>query len=237
VTCSCGGDREAWRRRARTGSFGRVKGEPRSLGALALLVLAGCFGNEETVFPPGLEPLEANALELPADFEATQFTMAVDGPRHDTIYARGYFDAPLAEVWAVFRDPVVGTDQRSADEWTSEPLEDPEYEFSNVVHSVAHDVITVEWSTTWRHGAVEGSLDAPELVAIRWQKTDGSTILRVIEGSIVLRPANEGTMTEIDFVYHADALGAGIDQYLLYVEDTLGDARALLNGEPAPTYD
>lgn len=197
-----------------------------------LLLASGCWGNEATSFPPGLEPLEENPLEVPAEGWITE---GVDGPRYETVYARGIFDAPIGEVWGAFRDPIVGTDQRGADEWSVEALDDPEYDVSFVVRSVAYEIITVEWWTTWRHGVVEGTREEPELVAIRWQKTDGSTILRLIEGSLVLRPAGEGT--EIDLVYHVDAVGAGLDDYLLYVEDTLTDARAVLNGEPVPSYD
>ncbi|MCB9592415.1 MAG: hypothetical protein H6719_06765 [Sandaracinaceae bacterium] len=205
-------------------------------------LLGGCWGDEVSPFPPGLEPLEANPIEPPAgtvdDPYPEGWTLdAVDGPRFDTVYARGYFAAPLADVWAAFQNPLVGTDRRSADEWTIEPLDDPSYDVSYVVHSTTYEIVTVQWSTTWRQGVVEGTAEAPELVAIRWQKTDGSTILRLIEGSLVLRAVGDGSATELDLVYHVDAVAAGIDQFVLYVEDTLNDARALLRGEPLPTYE
>lgn len=210
--------------------------------ALLAALLAGCWGNEASEFPPGLEPLEDNPVELPEGtsedpFPETWVLEGVDGPRHDTVYARGYLGAPLADVWAVFRDPRVGTDRRSADEWEVEALDDPGYALSYIVHATAFEIVTVDWSTTWRHGVVAGSEAAPELVVIRWQKTDGSTILRLIEGSLVLRPAGDGRVTELDLVYRVDALAAGVSDFRRFVDDVLRDARALLHGEPLPTYD
>lgn len=217
--------------------------EPRS--PLFLLVfgvlLGGCWGNEPSAFPPGLEPLDDSPVALPGTaedpFPEALVLEGVDGPRYDTIYARGYLRAPLAEVWAAFRDPAVGTDRRSADEWDVEPLDDPAYDDSYVIHCTAFEIVTVDWWTTWRHGVVAGTAEAPELVAIRWQKTDGSTILRLIEGSIVLRPADDGSVTELELVYRVDALASGVDDYSRYVNDVFEDARAVLHGEPLPTFE
>ena len=82
-----------------------------------------------------------------------------------------------------------------------------------------------------------GTPEAPELVAIRWQKTDGSTILRLIEGSIVLSPAGDGDVTEIELVYRVDALASGVEDYSRYVNDVFADARAVLHGEALPTFE
>ena len=40
---------------------------------------------------------------------------------------------------------------------------EPEYDYSYVIHSVIVNVITVEYDVTWRHGVVEGTLEAPAL--------------------------------------------------------------------------
>ncbi len=214
---------------------GELRSWPFFLGLAASV--AGCWGNEPTEFPPGLEPLEDNPVAPPAGTAEDPYPEGwvlegVDGPRHDTIYARGYLRAPLAAVWAAFRDPRVGADLRSADEWSVEPLDDPGYDEAYVIHCTAFEIVTVDWWTTWRHGVVTGTVEAPELVSIRWQKTDGSTILRLIEGSIVLRPTPDGASTELDLVYRVDALASGVSDYSRYVEDTLTDARALVHGEP-----
>ena len=210
----------------------------RALPLVALAaVLSGCFGNEATVFPEGLEPLSENGVALP-DASAGEplpdviTVESIDGGRYDTVYARGYVRAPITEVWAALRDPAVGTDRRSASEWSFEPIEGSGYDDSYEVYCVTYDIVTVEWWTTWRHGVVEGTPEAPEVVAVRWQKTEGSTILRVIEGSIVLRAVGEAT--ELDLVYHTDALGASHEQYVQYVHDVIADLRATLAAEPLP---
>lgn len=160
-----------------------------------------------------------------------------EGGRYDSVFARGYVRAPIAQVWDAFREPAVGADRRSSSEWSVETLDEEGYDESYVIYAVAYEIITVEWWTTWRHGVVEGPADAPEVVAIRWQKTEGNTILRVIEGSIVLRSVDAGAATELDFVYHASALGADLGRYRQYVEDVIADMRATIDGEMLASFD
>jgi len=132
------------------------------------------------------------------------------------------------------RDPAVGADRRTSPEWTSDPLDEPGYDFSYVVHHVANDIITVEWDVTWRHGVVEGTVDDPQLVAIRWQKTDGSTLIRTLEGSFVLRPVGDGSVTELEMIYHASATGGSLDVYVRYMREIFDDAVAVTHGDPLP---
>lgn len=209
--------------------------------ALALS-LVGCFGNEETEFPDGLEPLEENDLAPPEgtaeDPYPEEFVVEGRSERsYDVVLGRGYIQAPLAEVWAAYRDPAVGADRRTtAGEWSPMTLEDPMYDFSYVIHHIARDIVTVEWDVTWRHGVVTGTVEEPEVVAMRWQKTNGSTLIRVIEGSIVLRPVGDGSVTEVELAYHASATGASLDTYMRYMRDIYDDALATVRGEPLPMY-
>lgn len=210
---------------------------------VAIIVLSlstvGCWGQVETPFPDGLIPLEENPLPLPMGTADTPLPTeirveGVPGRPYDSVYARGFIDAPLDAVWGAWREPVVGVDRRSVSEWSVETIDDPQYALSYVVRSIRFDIVNVEWWTTWRQGVVDGTADDPTLVAIRWQKTDGASILRVIEGSLVLRAIGDGSVTELDLVYHADALGAGLEDYVRYIEEMLGDFRAVLRGEPLP---
>lgn len=206
------------------------------------VVLAGCFGSEVTEFPDGLEPLEENFVEPPAGTGADPYPEeyvleATPGRRFDVILGRGYIRAPLANVWAAYQNPAVGADRRTSPDWSSTPLETTDYDVSYVVHHVAHDIITVEWDVTWRHGVVQGTFEEPELVAIRWQKTDGSTLISTIEGSLVLRPAGDGRVTELELAYHASAAGAGTDTYVQYMRDVYDDAVAVTHGDPLPEYE
>ena len=156
---------------------------------LLVPLLAACFEDVSTAFPMGLEPLEDNVVELPAGtaddpYPAGWEIETAEAARWDTVYLRGYIHAPPADVLEAFRDPNVGTDARSADEWTFEYPEDTgEYDDLYLVHSTTYDIITVNWTTEFRYGVIEGTLEDPLFVAIRWQKIEGSSILRVIEGS------------------------------------------------------
>ncbi len=207
-------------------------------GALAA---TGCFGNEVTEFPEGLEPLGENTLPgpgTPEDPTPEAFQLeGMDGSRFSTVLGRGYIHAPIADVWAAYRDPAVGADRRTSPEWTSEPVADHPYDDSYVIYHVAHDIVTVEWWVTWRHGLIEGTAEAPELVSIRWQKTEGSTLISRIEGSILLRPAGDGSITEVELVYHASAAGSDTDTYARYMNDVFNDAVAVTHGLPLPTFD
>lgn len=205
------------------------------------LFVAGCFGSEMTEFPAGLEPLGDNDLAGPGTADDL-YPEAIEleagrGPGYDLILGRGYVGAPLVEVWAALRDPAVSVDRRTTSEWSSDPVEDHPYDDSYLVHHVADNIITVEWTTTWRHGVVEGTLDAPELVAVRWQKTEGSTAISLIEGSILLRPVGNGSITELELVYHVNTLGADRDTQLRYMQDMFDNAVALAHGEPLPPVD
>ena len=150
-------------------------GSPRARARLVVLAaavcVAGCFGEEQTPFPPGLEPLEAeNLAAFPEPSEAQphpeQLVMARSfAPetveRTHSVHARGYVRAPLVDVWEALRDPDVGADRRTFSEWSSTEGVEPDYDYSYVIHSVIENVITVEYDVTWRHGVVEGRLEAP----------------------------------------------------------------------------
>lgn len=209
----------------------------------AALLASGCFGTEVTEFPEGLEPLGDVMIEgpgTPEDPYPEEFIIeGMDGSRFSTITGHGYILAPPSVVWAAYRNPAVGADRRTSPEWTSEPVsvEGTPYDDSYVVYHVAHDIVTVEWWVTWRHGLIEGTQESPELVSIRWQKTEGSTLISRIEGSLILEPAGDGSVTEISLVYHASAAGSGTDTYVRYMQDVYNDARALSHDEPLPTFD
>ena len=210
------------------------------LVAMALLAV-GCFGTEVTEFPDGLEPLGENDLAGPgttADPYPEEYELVgMGGGRFDRVLGRGYIHAPIEEVWAALQDPSVGADRRTSPEWSSDPITDTPYDASYVVHHITYDVVTVEWDVTWRHGVVTGTAEAPELVAIRWQKTNGSTLISVIQGSLLLRPAGDGSITELELVYHASAAAADTDTYVRYMQDVFNDAVAMTHGEALPTFE
>lgn len=203
-----------------------------------LLLLTGCFGSETTVFPPGLEPLEAeNRAEWPAGSGYPETLSLAEGAYDedlDWVHARGYLHAPLADVYAALRTPDVDVDRREVDSWTvTWDVED--YPTSYVIHNRVDDVITVEFDVTWRHAAVEGTESEPEKTAARWQKTEGSPVITVLEGSAVAWEVADG-VTALELQENLESIQSDTHTIASYLTDLFGSVRATVHGEPLPEY-
>jgi hypothetical protein len=210
-------------------------------GAIALLtLLAGCFGNESTPFPPGLEPLEENRARRPtADGDPYPEVLAlVSGDTGDYAWGHGraFVKADLATTWAAIRTPEVCVDRRQVDEWTVVLDTEPEYDFSFRVHNLVDRLITVEFDVAWRHGAVDGTREAPVLTGGRWSKVEGSTTIEILRGSIVARAVAEG-VTEVEFEEHIKALIGGTEHIESYLTDYFASIVAQAHGQPLPRYE
>ena len=210
---------------------------------VSVLVLGGCFGNVDTAFPQGLEPLEhENIASPPAPVDGDRYpeqlstarSIALDtSPRTNSVHARAYVHAPIAVVWEALRNPDVDADRRVFSSWSEMPLDEPEYDYSYIVHAVITNVITVEYDVTWRHGVVTGTLDAPEIVAVRYQKTSGSTAVQDLRGSIVLRSVTPD-VTEMEIIEYLRAVGSGYDNIESFLHDMFEEVLAFSHGQPLP---
>lgn len=224
---------------------GRLYGTISSVvhGTLVLvLFLAGCWGDEKTKFPEGLEPLEENTAPAPAgtaEDPHPETIELVDGTRMGFawVHGRGFVHAPITTVWAAAREPEVCVDRRKVARWSVEHVEmpDEQYDFEYVIHNEVDDVITVEFDITWRHGAVEGTLEAPELVVANYQKTWGTTFISILRGTVVLTPVDE-TTTEVALVEHLRASASDGTEVRSYLRDYFESIVARSHGAPLPTY-
>lgn len=206
-------------------------------------LLVGCFDNVQTAFPEGLEPLEAvNQAPDPAPVEGDPYPEELSSIRSyapDTaestpsVHARAYVHAPLAAVWEALRNPDVDADRRVFSSWTVMPLDEPEYDYSYIVHAVITNLVTVEYDVTWRHGVVLGTLDDPELIAVRYQKTFGSSAIQDLRGSIVARAVTPD-VTEIQIIEYLRAVSATHANIESFLHDMFGGVLALSHGEPLP---
>lgn len=209
-------------------------GAPRASTLILLLSAggAGCFGNEKTSFPPGLEPLEENRAEPPASqdepFPEDISLAHGNASNWDWAHGRAYVHAPLARTWEALRDIDVCVDDGRVDRWSATTDVEEGYDYSFRIHNEADDIITVEFDITWRQSAVEGSVDDPELVAIRYQKTNGTEFIDLLEGSIVLRPI-EDEVTELDMVEHLEAAAGGTPEIEAYLRNVFTDAVAFVH--------
>ncbi len=216
---------------------------PLTCALLLSLFAAGCWGNEVTEFPAGLEPLDgtnrATRPALNADGTLPETMIFTRGETNDWewVHGRGFVKASLADTWKAFQDPQVVVDRRQVDEWTVDENVEAGFDRSFVVHNTVHDLITVDFDMTWRQSAVEGDKESPEAVAIRFQKTFGSVFIDILRGSVVLRPAPEDeTVTEVEFVEHIDAAQGGADRINAYLVDLHASVVARAHGQALPVY-
>jgi hypothetical protein len=212
---------------------------------LLAIFLLGCFGEAETAFPPGLEPLEAeNMAPAPEPIDGDPYPEAITmvrsfatdvDARTPEVHARAYVHAPITQVWEILRNPDVDADRRVLASWSVLATDvEPEYDFSYILHHVIINVITVEYDMTWRHAAVLGSVEAPELVAIRFQKTDGSTVIEDLRASIVMRPITSD-VTELEIIELLRAVGSSHANIESFLNDFFASIVALAHGQPLPT--
>jgi hypothetical protein len=221
-------------------------------GMLALSMgLLGCFGNSATMFPAGLEPWEPMNMATPPaaqpgdpypeqiTFYRTSWRDPATMRSVPSVHARAFIRAPLAAVWPAIHDPQTGRDPVSSHgfrvvEWATEPM----YAFSYKTYVLVHNVIELEWNVNWRHGVVEGTLDAPRVVSARWQKTWGSDAIRALEGSLVARVApNDPNVTALEYQYHLDSVASGHDTIEGYLRVIYGRTRDRAHGVPLDPND
>lgn len=195
-----------------------------------MIVLLLACGSKETVFPAGFEPLVPNVAELPLDAPETMDLVVGSEDAFDWANARGTIDAPLADVWVALKQPDTAVDRRAVDEWTVDFDVEPEYDVSYVVHTRVVDLVTIEYDLTWRQGEVD-----EDVISARWQKTDGASIVDLLEGSIVLT-ALEDDVTSVEIVEHLNTPGDESERLTSFFTDLWASLVAASHGEPLPVY-
>ena len=198
-------------------------------------MLGACQSNVTTPFPPGLEPLEDNPVPVQQGGARTEtlVTQAMDSD-YIHVYGRGYVLASPATVWLAAKTPQVMVARCSTDSQTITPNDDSSYEFSFTVHYVVHELITVEWNDQWRYGTVEGTPDDPMLAMMRHQKTDGSDIISLSEGTVEVNATDDPDVTELAFVEHLDASGGGDSDVIKGVQNNYNAMVAASHGNAIP---
>jgi hypothetical protein len=210
--------------------------------ALSLCFLSGCWGDETLVFPPGLEPVAVNEASFPAPQEGDAFpeqlevvrTIATTAARMPpSVHARGYVHAPLTVVWEALRNPDVSADRRSFASYTVMQNVEPEYDFSYAVVATINNVITFSYTTTFRHGVVEGTVEAPQVIAEVWSKTEGSSIISELRGSIIARAVTP-EVTSLEMIQFSRTPMSNHADNEAYLRQVYTDVVALSHGLPLP---
>jgi hypothetical protein len=98
---------------------------------------------------------------------------------------------------------------------------------------VSHRII--EWWETWRGANIEGSVDDPTFALIRYQKTMGSNVLHLMEGSISLHAVpGQDAVTLVELVHHLNSSGAGLDYVMNSINNNFYSAVEEAHGRPLP---
>jgi len=201
-----------------------------------LALLIGC--NQKTPFPEGLAPLEDNRAPWPsegAETIRTHFSIEEEADGGFTRgHARGWVARPIADVYAALVKPRVSANRRSLADFTVEHNVEA-YPHSYALHNRVEDIITMEFTITWRHGALDGDEDNPEEVGTRWQKTDGSDVIELQRGSVYTRAHDDG-LTAVELVLHQRSMGDDREIIEDYLDDYYADILAASHGEPLPEY-
>lgn len=195
-----------------------------------MIVWLMACGSEETVFPAGLEPLAPNVAVFPAQETEDVDLVLGSEDAFDWANARGFVHAPLADVWVALKQPDTTVDRRAVDEWTVDFDVEPDYDVSYVVHTRVVDLVTIEYDLTWRQGEID-----EDVVSARWQKTDGASILSLLEGSIVLTSV-EDEVTSVEIVEHLQTPGDESERLSAFFTDLWTSLVAASHGEPLPAY-
>ncbi len=214
---------------------------PSSLPVLASCLLsAGCWGNKEIEFPPGLEPLATNTAPWPEASAGDDYPEEIElvSGEDDFLWAhaRAYVHADLATTWEALRDPDVNADRRRLASYQVDYDVPQEYDYCYQIHVVVEDIVTLEWTIDWNHGVINGSLDEPEAVGVRWFKSDGSSIIDMQAGSISAYQLDT-EITALEIVYQIDAPVTTTDDLEEFVGDLYADVVAWVHGEPLPSFD
>src|SRR5262245_521951 len=137
---------------------------------LGVCLLFGCQDNITTPFPPGLEPLEDNRVEERPDGPfAETLRVETEDSSIVKVYARGFVAVPFDTMWSVAKSPEPNKSTCATSEQIVTVGNEPQYEFSFLIHYVVYDLLTVEWDDQWRFGLVDDGFGM-----IRHQKVQGS---------------------------------------------------------------
>jgi hypothetical protein len=201
---------------------------------------AGCQTHTASQFPLGLEPVGENTAPPPAgspDDPYPERQSMVMGERGDVAYvhARAFVRAPIARVWAAFRVPDVVVDRRGITRFTVTHDVEDGFDVSFRTRYTIEDVVTVQFDVTWRQSATEGTAAEPLRVAMKYQKTWGSSFIRRMTGSIELL-AETDDVTSIAWVQELDAVRTGPEDVASWCRDMYANVLAHVRGEPLPTY-
>jgi hypothetical protein len=173
-----------------------------------LIGLAGCQDDITTPFPPGLEPLEDNLVAERPDGPFDE-VLRTESRSNDyiRIHARGFVRVPFETLWqaAQASEPNVSECKTTSNSVVAN--NEPQYDFSFLVHYYVDDILDVEWDDQWRFGQITDTFGM-----IRHQKVQGSDFIYLSEGTIQIQATGDPGVTELWFVEHLRAISGSTNE-------------------------
>lgn len=202
------------------------------------LIVTGCAGKEaDTTFPEGLDPLEENTASWPASLSETMSTNLGETDEYYWAHALGYVEADIEAVYPCLQEDRVNADRREVASWDRDDDVEEGYEHSYRLDFVVEDIVTVEFSDTWRHGSIaDDEIGEITELRARWKMTEANDFMYLKEGSIVTTVPEVGWVG-LDIVGHLSAALRDAETMETYILDLHADLIACVNGTAYPTFD
>ena len=214
---------------------------------LSVCCLTGCMAPSELVVPAGLEalaPMRLDAPELQNGQYAEDFDV-LSGEETDSqgevfgwAQGRGYLYASTHKVWQEIRNPDVYINHGDVTSYEVEEHSSLEYDYLYSVWNYVENIVTVEFENEWRHGLIFGEKEAPEHIAVRWEKVSGTDFILSLNGSIQIYDRgvlDDGTpVSEIQVIEHLQSTLDQEENAYSYIDRLWPRWKAAVHDEEIP---
>jgi len=197
---------------------------------VVLVAVVGCQDNVSTPFPAGLEPFEDIGVPARPDgpFVETLRTESQGGDNIN-VHGRGFVLVDIETMWAAAQAPEPNLAVCKTSSQTVTVGNEPQYDYSFLVHYVVNDILTVEWDDQWRFGRI-----TDDLGMIKHQKVQGSDFITLSEGTIQVIATSDPGVSELLFVEHLDAIMANTGDVVAAMQHNYDALVAVAHGNPIP---
>jgi hypothetical protein len=209
----------------------------------AALALTGC-GNTTSPFDSGLAPLPiTTGVQLPPPAgsgdpcgEGMQ-TMAGGAPGYSFAEGRACLHVPIAQVWAALQMPEVMDvayypDRDHTPACDARTSIETAYPISFRLHQKPGSPYSAfDYDVTWRGGLLLGTDLAPQEIALTYQKTWGTTQIKRLQGSMLLKESSPGSgWTVMEAVRQVGAPNTTGQMMEVWLQDWFGALRRNIDG-------
>ena len=197
--------------------------------AVCLGLMPGCGDNIDPL-PDGLTSLEANTAPV-GTLGQLQLVDGEDG--YLWLHGRGRLPGNVVALWRGLQVPerVVATCR--INRYQFNPIADEQYDFSFSSDNEVDNVVTVDWQETWRFGTLRDDATG-SLRRIRYQKTEGSSFISLIEGQIDISTDAASNDIDVQLIEHLDAIGGGVSDMQKSMQRRFDIMVAVAQGAPVP---